>query len=378
MKQYKYLLTQKVVLLTALGCVVLVGVYALLQVRAATPFVSSEAESGTQTGQVVTVNDATASGSKTVLFRGSMTPSPNPAAAAGLYYTSGSTIYDHTGKVYIFKGVAMPSMSWESTLTGELTTPMLGEVKAWNANVIRVPLNINHWLNNTNNYQTNIKTIVGWIKADGMNVDLDLHTAEAPGASGGPASMPPRTALTFWSQVAKQYKNDPSVIFELFNEPHDITSSVWHDGSSQYAGYQEMYKAVRGSGALNIVLIGGTDYAYDLTYVHANPIIGTNIVYSTHPYDGGDRTPAVQETAYGFIVTQHIAPVMLTEFGNRPSDCAAVYPKRTLDYITGKGMSWIAWAYFESGNACGFPSLINSPGRSLTPWGTIAKSYMLK
>lgn len=342
------------------------GIAALILTRAATPVVTVEPEAGSVMVPASVVTAADASAGKALKF--------GSAAANGLYYTVGNKVLTPSGQVHVFKGVAMPAMSWQSGMNGELTIQQVHAVKAWGVNLVRLPLNINHWRDNKDNYRANIKTIVGWIKADGMDIMLDLHSAELPGHTGGPARMAPRQAITFWQQVATEYKNDPDIIFELFNEPHDITAGEWRDGSSEFAGFQEMYNAVRSTGAQNIVLVAGTNWAYDLSFVKTHRINGVNIMYSTHPYNGGDRIAAIQERDYGFIVTQNIAPVMLTEFGNTTDDCNALHTRTTLDYARSKGMSWVAWAYFESGDYCSFPSLIHKG--ALTPWGNIAKNYM--
>jgi hypothetical protein len=42
---------------------------------------------------------------------------------------------------------------------------------------------------------------------------------------------------------------------------------------------------VRATGANNVVIIGGPNYAYDLSQIPAYAVTGNNIVYNTHPYD---------------------------------------------------------------------------------------------
>ncbi len=42
--------------------------------------------------------------------------------------------------------------------------------------------------------------------------------------------MPDRNSLEFWKSVASAYKNHPAVIFDLYNEPHDVSWDIWHKG----------------------------------------------------------------------------------------------------------------------------------------------------
>ncbi len=42
--------------------------------------------------------------------------------------------------------------------------------------------------------------------------------------------MPDRNSVAFWKDVAAAYKNHPAVIFDLYNEPHDVSWDVWLKG----------------------------------------------------------------------------------------------------------------------------------------------------
>jgi endoglucanase len=46
---------------------------------------------------------------------------------------------------------------------------------------------------------------------------------------------------------------------------------------------------VRDTGANNVVIIGGLNYAYDLSGIANYAIDGVNIMYNTHPYDFGGK-----------------------------------------------------------------------------------------
>ena len=89
------------------------------------------------------------------------------------------------------------------------------------------------------------------------------------------------------------------MMFELYNEPHDVSWSVWKSGGAtgeglQAVGMQQLYDTVRATGAQNLVIIGGLDWAYDLSGVPANRIDGYNIVYATHPYTQRRASAAVR------------------------------------------------------------------------------------
>ena len=142
----------------------------------------------------------------------------------------------------------------------------------WNANVVRIALNQDFWLADSPiadpDYPATVDAAVKWAEQAGMDVILDLHWSDA-GVLGSCKSscqqvMADTNSITFWSQVAATYKNDGRVLFELYNEPHDVPWNVWksggHDrGGWTVAGMQQLYDAVRGAGADNLVVIGGLE-----------------------------------------------------------------------------------------------------------------------
>ncbi len=91
--------------------------------------------------------------------------------------------------------------------------------------------------------------------------------------------MPDRNSVEFWKDCAAAYKNQPGVIFDLYNEPHDVSWDRWLKGgpvtekdqktkkesSFEAVGMQELLDVVRATGAMNLVVVGGLDWSYDLS-----------------------------------------------------------------------------------------------------------------
>src|SRR5690606_11791424 len=102
---------------------------------------------------------------------------------------------------------------------------------------------------------------------------LDLHHYRGPD----------QDAVEFWKSAAVRYKNHPTVLFGIFNEVFGTTWEVWQRGGLieyhdqklgetiryQSVGMQALVDAIRATGARNIVVVGGLEWAYDLTGVAA-------------------------------------------------------------------------------------------------------------
>jgi hypothetical protein len=191
-------------------------------------------------------------------------------------------------------------------------------IASWGANVVRIPLNEDCWLNTNlpqgdtfggTGYQQAIESFVSDLNAHGIYAILDLHWT-APGTQTALEQQPMpdmEHSPAFWTSVATAFKSNPAVIFDLFNEPYDptdmrsgddqnasdaVTWDCWETGTkpdavgggaaslpcvtqayddsntptTRYtvAGMQTLLNAVRNTGATQPIIVGGLDFADDL------------------------------------------------------------------------------------------------------------------
>lgn len=219
----------------------------------------------------------------------------------------GNRLVDPQGKEVWLQGVNIPSMEWNPR--GEqVERSTLEAIDNWKANVLRLPVKDDYWfgLKDSNDggeaYRKLVDQIITLAANRGVYVVLDLHQYRAPQPQ----------YLDFWKDAAARYKNHPAVLFDLMNEPHGTTWEVWRDGgfvgkrveADQAAflsaeekkkiegfespGMQAMLDAVRSTGARNIVVVGGLDYAYQLDGIingfGLKDESGNGIMYSCHIY----------------------------------------------------------------------------------------------
>jgi endoglucanase len=308
-----------------------------------------------------------------------------PVTAPNGYYTSGGTVCTAAGAPHLFHGVDRPSLEWNPA--GEsLSQQDFALMASWGANVVRIALNQDFWLAgaalNNANYPAIVQQSVSWAESEGLDVILDLHWSDrgdlsvtSTGAQGAGNSnqqaMADTNSIEFWREVATTFKGDGRVLFELYNEPHNITWDVWLSGGPTggftAAGMQQLYDAVRGVGADNLVIAGGTSWAYDLSNVGPSSVFvhGYNVMYATHPYLTSGSVPSAWEGTFGRLETTDFAPVIATEFGDKTTpNCTGDWDRRLIQFADDHHMSWTAWAWFVSTGVpddpqgCHFPSLI--------------------
>ncbi len=320
-------------------------------------------------------------------------PPPHMAAVAAHGYTTiGNAIYDSTGALRIFHGVNRPSLEWRPD--GLAFSPAdYALMRAWNVDLVRIPLNQDFWLKGAKQYDASYEATVDrnvrWALAAGLHVLLDLHWSDKGNlqiARSAQQRMPDANSVEFWKQVAAKYKDETHVFFDLYNEPHDVTWEVWRNGGpaphvrredGQWedpftaVGMQQLFDAVRSTGAENLVFIGGLDWGYDLSGVPEYRIKGRNIVYSTHPYEWKSGW---EGRAFFLAETD---PVFMGEFGT--NNCRTDSYTRAIALAERVHASWAAWAWWgesKGAGACKFPTIIENWQATPTPMGTVVKAAL--
>jgi len=286
----------------------------------------------------------------------------------------GNKVYDSNDCLIRLKGVNVASLEWRDTGEGPpgggvypITVTVNESLTNWGANIVRLPLSQDFWFGYTNSkdgsvsqatYRNIVDSIVNMCSAANAYVLLDLHWSGT--GSWGTATniwgMPDNNAVTFWTDVATRYANNPAVLFDLYNEPHGTSWNVWRDGgtfgSFNTPGMQALLDAVRATGALNVVVAGGLDWAYDLRGVAPGyggrtngyaltDSTGRGVVYATHiyPWKGTPWSTYIPSTV------SSIFPVLVGEVGQEPpgGDQFAGGMNTILDWIDQNQFHWTGW-----------------------------------
>jgi endoglucanase len=282
-------------------------------------------------------------------------------------------------------------------------------IASWHANAVRVPLNEDCWLgingqpNNAEDpgealtasgYQQAVKVYVSFLNAHGLYAILDLHwTAPGNQVAEEQQPMPDNDhSPAFWQSVASTFKDNPAVVFDVFNEPYDptdprsgsdpnphdqVTWNCWDTGTvngpdggapcdtSAYdangvktvpyrvAGLQTLVNTIRAAGATQPVLTGGLDYANDLsqwaTHAPDDPLNQEAASFHNYQGKGCDNVTCWNSTIAAVAAN---VPVVTGEFdednfdnascGNKtPSTFDADY----MNWADQHGVSYLAWGW---------------------------------
>jgi hypothetical protein len=131
------------------------------------------------------------------------------------------------------------------------------------------------------------------------------------------------------------------------------TDSSFPWQSYEAAGMQQLYDAVRATGAQNLVFISGNTWA---STVPSTLVQGTNIVYGVHAYTCPTDAPPTCTNVAPYDPSQFLngwtgistsLPVVITEFG-WPSQYDGTYNANVIKYAASKGWGWAAFAFEDA------------------------------
>ena len=322
---------------------------------------------------------------------------PPGLAPAPAVHVQGNRLVDSGGRPLRLRGVNRSGAEYACAqgwgiFDGPSDSASVSAIATWRANVVRLPLNETCWLGINGvtasyagaNYQQAIADYVARLNGAGLVVILDLHWTAADTAKAlGQAAMPNRDHTPeFWRQVATAYGHNNAVIFDLFNEPFPDSNAdtpeawrCWRDGGScrgmtfQAAGMQELVNAVRGTGATNVIMLGGVQYAATLSQWLANqptdPL--NNLAASWHVYNfswchvkscwDGQAAPVAQRV-----------PLVLGELGQ--NDRGRTFVDSLMDWMDARSGSYLAWTWDVWKSVW---DLIQSYDGTPTPYGAAFK-----
>lgn len=236
--------------------------------------------------------------------------------------------------------------------------------------MIRVPVHPERWEQDPDYLWRYLDPIVRWNGENGIYTIIDLHFIGNIETSSG-LQMPDirmhsrEFSLEFWGQVAGYFKDAPHVIFEIFNEPHGISAENWRSNA------QMLVDVIRAAGAEQLIIVGGTDYSRDLSWVMGSPIIDENIAYAAHIYPAHSRNS--WDRWFGDVSAKY--PVIVTEWGWMESDPGGEQPYLIgdqhsygiplIDYLDQHEIGWIA-CWFDTEWK---PNMFVDDFQHLTPLG---------
>ena len=239
---------------------------------------------------------------------------------------------------------------------GHWTRRIFQEVRAWGANIVRLPVHPAAWRARGRRATSRCSTRASrWAREAGLYVLLDWHVIGNLRTELMQDPMYDTTrkeTFEFWRTLSQHYRDDPMVVlYELFNEPTDYDGRLGRLTWAQWKPMlEEMIGIVRANDPTSIVVVAGLDWAYELREVMASPVDAPGGRLRVHPYPQKRAEPwePKWEADWGHVAVKY--PVFVTELGferkgSVPFVGTSHYGRAIVGYMEKRGISWAAWCF---------------------------------
>lgn len=286
---------------------------------------------------------------------------PMSAQAQSLPFVKvdGNRFVNENGETVVFRGMSTSDPD-RLEKASHWNKAYLQAARDWNSNVVRFPVHPSAWRERgEKEYLRLLDDGIKWAGELGMYVIIDWHSIGNLRTEVFQAPMYITTkseTYQFWRTIASRYKDNPVVAFyELFNEPTDYHGQLgklsWPDLKLLM---EEMIGIIYAHDTRVIPLVGGLNWAYDLSFIREAPIDYPGVAYVTHPYPQKREPPWEEkwEADWGFVAATY--PIVATELGFMSEDGRGAhipvigdetYGEAIIGYFEKKGISWVAWVF---------------------------------
>lgn len=258
-----------------------------------------------------------------------------PVELNGHLKVVGTELQNEAGDAVQLKGVSSMWLNWESEGYAEDPTALRWMRNNWKLSVIRAAMGVEPdgaYLTNPDVAKQQVYTIVDNAIDAGVYVIVDFHDHSAHEKVDA--------AVTFFSEVASKYAGVPNVIYEPYNEPENV-------GWPAIKAYHEaVVAAIREQDAEAPIVLGTPNYSQDVDQAAADPVAGTNLLYTLHYYACSHRSSLRQKAE---VALARGAALFVTEFGATNADGGldgvVCLDEAQLwnDWLNQHKISWTAW-----------------------------------
>jgi endoglucanase len=348
---------------------------------------------------------------------------PGTAGAAGprLTVVGNQLIDGRSNQVFVARGVNWPSFEYackdgygysnsanRRTVGPDLAGARL--ITTWHVNTVRLPLNQDCWLGDdklpkfgrASGYRKAVRKWVSILHRVGFAVVLDLHWNGPDGiVANGQRAMADDRSDDFWRSVARTFKSDRSMIFDVVNEPYsrygdmglvfDLTWDCWRNGGCNAPrahilqpldgntyptiGMQAMVDAIRSTGATQPIVLSGRDFANDVSGWLAHRPADGQLIAGWHNYS---HQPCHTQPCWDATVAPVAAqvPVIVGEFGQ--DSCTSRHNKDFMDWADQRGIGYLVWAWWvlPDRRCSTHAALADVKGHARAPNGTAFKRHL--
>ena len=291
----------------------------------------------------------------------------------GFLSVKGTSLVNKDGREVVLRGVSFGWHNWWPRFYDENTVTWLKE--DWKCCVLRAAIGVEPddspggYIKNPTFALNCLYAVIDAAIKNDMYVIVDWHSH----------SIKQEEAKAFFKLIAEKYKDYPNIIYEIFNEPANLS---W----SSIKPYSEaVIETIRSIDKKNIILVGTPTWSQDVDVAANNPITGyNNLMYVLHFY-AASHTQYLRNKAD--VALQKGLPIIVSECAGMEASGDGPINKQEwknwLQWMGDNNISWLAWSVSDKNETCSMIKNASSPvsgwkDSDLKEWGQIVREELRK
>ncbi|MBK8808270.1 MAG: cellulase family glycosylhydrolase [Bacteroidales bacterium] len=303
-----------------------------------------------------------------------LTHSQTVVDAYGKLKIEGTKIISESGSSVQLRGMSFFWSQWQGKYYTYNTVKWLRD--DWKCTIVRAAMGIQQggYMTNPALERQKVEAVVDAAIDLGIYVIIDWHSHTAEG------TVETDSAVSFFSAMAKKYAAYPNVIYEIYNEPLQVS---WASVVKPY--HLKVIEAIRKYDKENIIVCGTPTWSQDVDIAAQSPITGyKNIAYTLHYYAASHKKDLRDKAT---IALNKGICLFVTEFGTCKNDGGnpidTLESRLWFEFMDKHEISWCNWSIADKVEAASaIPPGASPDGNwdpaTLTVSGTIVRTELIK
>lgn len=224
--------------------------------------------------------------------------------ANGLLQVDGRFITNKAGEPIQLRGMSFFWSQWSEGAVYYNADVVKWLVEDWKVTIVRAAMGVDEslgYLTNPEVEKAKVFAVIDAAIAEGIYVIVDWHSHHAEDYT--------TEAKAFFKEVAEKYGQHPNIIYEIYNEPLDVS---WANVLKPY--HEAIISEIRKVDPDNLVICGTRNWGQEVSDVIGNPVNDVNVAYTLHYYASTHiKDSHVWQEAQKAIEAN--IPLFVTEFG---------------------------------------------------------------
>jgi len=225
-------------------------------------------------------------------------------------------------------------------------------------------------------YLGGIQNIIGYATERNVQVLLDVHNyARYYGNVIGESEYGSDVLADLWSKLAREFANNPKVIFGIMNEPNNMKTETW------LADANDAIAAIRSAGASNLITVPGNGWTGASSwssnwYGTPNAEVMLNVkdpannyIYEVHQYLDSDGSGTHENCTSSSIGSQDLSGftswcktnkkrAILAEFAGGNNDVCKTAINDMIGHMESNPDVYVGWSWWAAGPWWPWPTYI--------------------